>query len=365
MLTKTLVVIAFSALSIFACPLSRSGGMLGAAEPKVLVPRNLLKLVQTPEVQEELGVNGKDNEQFMKLLAEVDGPLWRSRQLPEEKQLKVLAELEKQFLEQLKPILPNAKMKRLREIEVQSIGIRALARAEFAKDVGLNSKQSQELQSIFLETDRIARKVLKATAGDQALMQELASAKETEMNRVKELLTNPQRAAFAKSIGAPFDTMSLKRVHPLAPELIDSGAWAGSSVATTLAEQKGKVVLVHYYAFQCHNCVANFKHYNRWHETLREKGVSVIGIQSPETPDEGDASKVRQAAKDRGFEFPVLIDLKMKNWQNWGNTMWPTVYVVDKNGYLRYWWQGELNWEGATGDKTIEGIIDELLEEKS
>ena len=43
--------------------------------------------------------------------------------------------------------------------------------------------------------------------------------------------------------------------------------------------------------------------------------------------------------------------------------MWPTVYVIDRNGYLRHWWQGELNWKGATGDEAIEQLIAELREE--
>ena len=44
--------------------------------------------------------------------------------------------------------------------------------------------------------------------------------------------------------------------------------------------------------------------------------------------------------------------------------MWPCVYVVDKQGYVRMWWAGELNWEGATGDKKIEQAVDALLAEE-
>ena len=141
-----------------------------------------------------------------------------------------------------------------------------------------------------------------------------------------------------------------------------AGEWAGTG-RTSLESERGKVVLVHFYAFQCHNCVANFKHYNRWHETLSKKGVTVIGIQTPETSAERDSKLVQKAAKEQGFGFPVLIDLKNSNWDAWGNTMWPTVYVIDKNGYIRSWWQGELNWQGATGDQTIETLVDELLME--
>ncbi len=43
--------------------------------------------------------------------------------------------------------------------------------------------------------------------------------------------------------------------------------------------------------------------------------------------------------------------------------MWPAVYVIDKQGYIRFWWQGELNWQGAKVDKKIEGIVEELLKE--
>ena len=33
--------------------------------------------------------------------------------------------------------------------------------------------------------------------------------------------------------------------------------------------------------------------------------------------------------------------------------MWPSVYLIDKHGYVRYWWLGELNWEGAEGEKIL------------
>ncbi len=111
------------------------------------------------------------------------------------------------------------------------------------------------------------------------------------------------------------------------------------------------------------NCHANFEIYRRWHEQWREKGVVVVGIQTPETSQERDPAAVKSAAAERTLEFPIMVDVASKNWDAWGNTMWPTVYVVDKNGYLRQWWQGELNWKGATADKTIEQVVEQLLAE--
>ena len=43
--------------------------------------------------------------------------------------------------------------------------------------------------------------------------------------------------------------------------------------------------------------------------------------------------------------------------------MWPSVYLIDKKGRLRYWWYGELNWNGAGGQNTMGQKIEELLAE--
>ncbi|GIW83404.1 MAG: hypothetical protein KatS3mg105_5211 [Gemmatales bacterium] len=193
------------------------------------------------------------------------------------------------------------------------------------------------------------------------LRESVESAQRREQSVLQSLLRPPQVERLRQRLGAPFDTSKLQRIYPMAPELVDSGHWINTS-PLTMRSLRGKIVLVHFYAFQCHNCHANFPIYKRWHSRYHSSGdVVVLGIQTPETSAEADPARVRQAAQEEGIEFPVLIDLDKKNWQAWGNTMWPTVYVVDQDGYIRLWWQGELNWQGATGDQTIEQLIDSLL----
>jgi peroxiredoxin len=250
----------------------------------------------------------------------------------------------------------------LREIEAQSQGYRSLLRAGIAKAVGLSDEQMVEVREICSETDRLSLALVEKEGDRSGTEEEFKAAQQTEQQKLRDLLTSSQQSALARLVGKPFDTASLERIFPLAPELIDSGEWAGAD-PTTLARQRGKVVLIHFYAFQCHNCVANFDHYKRWHKTMASRGVVVIGIQTPETAAERDVALVRKAAEEKGFRFPVLIDTENKNWDAWGNTMWPTVYVVDRSGYIRSWWQGELNWQGATGDKSIETMVDQLLAE--
>jgi hypothetical protein len=43
--------------------------------------------------------------------------------------------------------------------------------------------------------------------------------------------------------------------------------------------------------------------------------------------------------------------------------MWPSVYLIDKEGYVRAWWYGELDWQGAGGQTILSQRIDELLKE--
>ena len=347
------------AISLFCLVPGRVFSQSPELEP--LVPQNLLKLIHTPEIQKELGL--ADDTRLLDILRKIDSVWWPSRILPEAKQMETTRELEQQLRDALTGILPPEKMRRLRELELQSQGTRVLLRPDVVEVIGLDAKEQRTIRTTCLETDAIAGQLNQKPGGDADLEKQLRAVREKEQRQLNSLLTSSRRRDLGKIVGKPFPMTELKRIYPLAPELVDSGEWTGTG-RTTLESERGKVVLVHFYAFQCHNCVANFKHYNRWHSSLSRKGVTVIGIQTPETSAERDPERVKQAAIQQGFEFPVLIDLKNSNWDAWGNTMWPTVYVIDRHGYIRSWWQGELNWEGATGDQTIETLVDELLLEQ-
>lgn len=324
------------------------------------VSQNLLKLVHTPEVQKELGVDEELEIAFEMLLRSIDKSWWPSRILPADKQRAKIAELENRLIQTVEQSLGTESVLRLRQIEIQSQGVRALVRPEVSSYLKINEKERQELESLFAATDKLESELQAAQGNVSNLAKELQESKKKETTRAVELLKPKQKELFQKIAGKPFETSQLTRIYPLAPELIDSEDRFGTG-PRRLADLKGKVVIVHFYAFQCHNCVANFGHYKRWDEKLKERGVQVIGIQTPETREEADPEKVIQAAKRESFQFPVIVDLKKKNWDAWGNTMWPTVYVIDKKGYIRFWWQGELNWQGATVDKKIEEIVDRLL----
>ena len=86
-------------------------------------------------------------------------------------------------------------------------------------------------------------------------------------------------------------------------------------------------------------------------------------MHTPETTSERNAGRLRSKTSGAGLHFPVAIDNDKKTWNAWGNNWWPTVYLIDRQGYMRYFWQGELNWKGAGGQKVIVRNVQDLLRE--
>jgi peroxiredoxin len=336
-----------------------------SAELRPLVPHRVFSLIHAPEVHKELGLSDTEVSQLEEQFQKWDGDWFRSRNLPTEKSFAELDRLEKEFWAWSKGAWSAEQLKRLKQIEAQSQGNRMFLRKEIAKAVKLTSVQVKKFTDLASATE-VAQKKLEELAmkgGDtSAATAAVAEATSAEQKALNAVLTPDQIKELKGLVGSIFDTKQLMRIYPMAPEFAPDTEWFNSS-PLTLESLKGKVVVVHFYAFQCHNCHANFEIYRRWHETYADRGVVVIGIQSPETSTERDPNAVREAAKDRKLEFPIIMDRDKKNWDRWANTLWPTVYVIDKRGYLRHWWQGELNWNGATGDKTIEAIIEAALAE--
>ncbi len=73
---------------------------------------------------------------------------------------------------------------------------------------------------------------------------------------------------------------------------------------------------------------------------------------------------LKQALAKERLTFPVVMDQDKRNWNRWGNAMWPSLYLIDRQGRIRYWWYGELNWKDRKGQDLMKQRIAELLEEK-
>ena len=327
----------------------------------VRVPQTLLAMVHSEEGQKELGIPSEIEPAFDQFLRKVSAPWMRWRNQPSTEQRESIAKAETAVVSELRRRMGGVAVARLRQLELQAQGARAFLRPDVAEFLNLNPEQTTKLQALFENSDRALNQVGSlGSAGRTRYAAALSRFRQAEQTASDRWLTTEQRSLWRGALGELRETTAFQRVYPMAPELVDSGVWLDER-AIRLSELRGSVVLLHFYAFQCHNCHANFAIYNRWHRTLRDKGIVVVGIQTPETEDERDTGKVLAAARKAGFEFPVLVDTKSANWEAWGTTMWPTVYVIDRRGYVRNWWMGELNWKGATNDRSVEQLAERLL----
>ncbi|GAB5403112.1 MAG: redoxin domain-containing protein [Aureliella sp.] len=301
------------------------------------------------------------------LFSRIDGAWLRSRNLKPAKELEALAKLERVAYSWIIKNLDATQKSRLVQLEYNSQAFRALLRDDVAKELSLTDDQRAKYSELAQATDtaqfEFKKAVYSSTGASEDDQKALAEKINAERDGFKEIFQPEQIQSFVALTGDTFDTASLERIFPMPPELVDAKHWINGPVR--LKDLRGKVVLLHFYAYQCGNCKANFDIYRRWHDQLSSKGVAVVGIQSPEVQSERDPAKVKAAAKEHNLRFPILVDVEKKNWDAYGTTMWPTVFVIDQKGYLRKMQMGELQWNGATYDKDIEQLVDKLLEEQA
>ena len=143
-----------------------------------------------------------------------------------------------------------------------------------------------------------------------------------------------------------------------APEFTGVTDWINSQ-PLKLADQKGKVVVIHFWTNGCINCIHNYPHYRAWQDKYKdEKRFVIIGVHTPEFDAEKDIDRIRDRMTKNKLKFAVAVDNDGANWKAWGNRYWPCIYLVDKNGNVRHRWEGEL---GDDGYKKVTAQIDELL----
>jgi thiol-disulfide isomerase/thioredoxin len=125
-----------------------------------------------------------------------------------------------------------------------------------------------------------------------------------------------------------------------------------------LSDLRGKVVMVEFWTFGCHNCQNVEPYVKQWHQKYAGRGFVVIGVHSPEFPREREIENVTRYIKEHDIQFPVPIDNDFSTWNKYGNRYWPAMYLIDKQGVIRYVRIGE------GGYQETERLIQSLLGEQ-
>ncbi|MEV7416462.1 cytochrome c biogenesis protein DipZ [Streptomyces sp. NPDC089919] len=128
-----------------------------------------------------------------------------------------------------------------------------------------------------------------------------------------------------------------------APPLAGITKWLNTpgGAPLDLAALRGKVVLIDFWTYSCINCQRSLPHIEAWDRAYRDKGLTVIGVHSPEFAFEKDPGNVADQSRKLGVTYPVALDNNLDTWNNYRNRFWPAKYLIDANGTVRYFTFGE------------------------
>ncbi len=140
-----------------------------------------------------------------------------------------------------------------------------------------------------------------------------------------------------------------------APE-IATAVWLNSR-PQTIAALRGKVVLLEFWTFACFNCRNVERHVKEWHRKYADAGLVVIGIHSPELPHERELVNVDRYLREKEIPYAIAIDNDFAIWNRYQNRAWPSFYLIDRKGILRYTRIGEGGYHES--EERIRALLEE------
>ena len=146
------------------------------------------------------------------------------------------------------------------------------------------------------------------------------------------------------------------RVRVRAPELVGR-AWLGTGgAALSLEALRGRVVVLDFWTFCCVNCLHALEEL-RVVEARFPDVLTIIGVHSPKFEHEADPDAVLAAVERYGVAHPVLDDPELVTWRAYTARAWPTLVVIDPEGYVVASMSGEGHGPG------LAALVDELARE--
>ena len=142
-----------------------------------------------------------------------------------------------------------------------------------------------------------------------------------------------------KAAPMPINSLVATNYGP-APEL-NNTTWINSDKPLKLAELRGNVVLLEFWTFECINCQHTLPAMKDFYTKYHDKGLVIIGDHFPEFDFERNVDNVRTAVKENGIQYAVAIDNDGATWNAYQQRYWPTMYLIDKQGQIRYQAIGE------------------------
>ncbi|MGX1882282.1 NHL domain-containing thioredoxin family protein [Streptomyces sp. NPDC055287] len=124
------------------------------------------------------------------------------------------------------------------------------------------------------------------------------------------------------------------RARVRAPELIGRGGWLNTGDRQySLSDLRGRIVILDFWTFCCVNCLHVLDELRELEEKHRDT-VVIIGVHSPKFVHEAEHQAVVDAVERYGVHHPVLDDPELATWKQYAVRAWPTLVVIDPEGYV-------------------------------
>jgi len=120
-----------------------------------------------------------------------------------------------------------------------------------------------------------------------------------------------------------------------AREIRKSDVWINSA-PLTLKSLRGKIIVIDFWAFDCEPCIEAMPHIQQLYQKYSPEGLVVIGVHTPRAEYERDVTKLRDAITKMGIKFPVVVDDQQKIFRDYRCDLWPSQFVIDREGVVRY-----------------------------
>jgi len=127
-----------------------------------------------------------------------------------------------------------------------------------------------------------------------------------------------------------------------APEFLGISQWLNNpagigkeSKSLSMADLKGKVVLIDFWTYTCINCIRTLPFVTSWYDKYHDKGFVVVGVHTPEFAFEKDTKNVVDAISRYNIHYPVAQDNDYATWNAYSNQYWPAEYLIDAKGMVR------------------------------
>lgn len=129
-------------------------------------------------------------------------------------------------------------------------------------------------------------------------------------------------------------TSATRHARVRAPELVGKGGWLNTGdISYTLSDLRGRIVILDFWTFCCINCLHVIDELREL-EQKHSDTVVIIGVHSPKFVHEAEHQAVVDAVERYEVHHPVLDDPELATWKQYAVRAWPTLVVIDPEGYV-------------------------------